>query len=86
VETPKNWCTDVAMSTDLVHWTKYAKNPIVSGDKSSGILVHDGKQYRLYTMRPDVRVSFPRGAKELESRVGQDRAAIVGPPFRQAYK
>jgi beta-1,2-mannobiose phosphorylase / 1,2-beta-oligomannan phosphorylase len=66
VETPKNWCTDVATSTDLIHWTKYAKNPIVTGDKSSGILVHDGKQYRLYTMHPDVRVYFHRGAKELE--------------------
>lgn len=55
-----NWTTNVAVSTDLIHWKKYTKNPIVAGDKSSGILVHDGRQYRLYTMHPDVRVYFPR--------------------------
>jgi sucrose-6-phosphate hydrolase SacC (GH32 family) len=55
-----NWSTNVAVSTDLVHWKKYSKNPIVTGDKSSGILVHDGCQFRLYTMHPDVRVYFPR--------------------------
>ena len=56
----KNWTTCVAMSPDLVHWQKYAKNPIVDGDKSSSILIHDGRQFRLYTMHPDVRVYFPR--------------------------
>jgi hypothetical protein len=60
LEKPHNWTTCVAMSTDLVHWKKYPKNPIVSGDRSSGILVHDGKQYRLYTMHRDVRVYFPK--------------------------
>jgi sucrose-6-phosphate hydrolase SacC (GH32 family) len=54
----RDWNTNVAMSTDLVHWKKYPKNPIVTGDKSSGILVYDGRQYRLYTMHPDVRVYF----------------------------
>ena len=53
------WTTCVAMSTDLVHWKKYPKNPIISGGNcSSGILVHDGSQFRLYTMHPDVRVYF----------------------------
>ena len=60
LEEPHNWTTCVAMSTDLVHWKKYPRNPIVTGDKSSGILVHDGRQYRLYTMHPDVRVYFPK--------------------------
>jgi sucrose-6-phosphate hydrolase SacC (GH32 family) len=59
-EEPRNWTTCVAMSADLVHWKKYPTNPIVSGDRSSGILVHDGQQYRLYTMHPDVRVYFPK--------------------------
>ena len=53
------WSTNVAVSKDLVHWKKYPNNPIVSNDKSSGILVHDGKQYRLYTMHPEVNVYFP---------------------------
>jgi sucrose-6-phosphate hydrolase SacC (GH32 family) len=56
----KNWTTCVAMSPDLIHWKKYAKNPIVDGDKSSSIVIHDGTQFRLYTMHPDVRVYFPR--------------------------
>jgi len=56
----RDWTTNVAMSKDLIHWQKYPNNPIVSGDKSSGILVYDGDQYRLYTMHPDVRVYFPK--------------------------
>jgi hypothetical protein len=55
-----NWTTNAAVSTDLIHWKKYPKNPIIRTDNSSGILVHDGRQYRLYTMHPDVRVYFPR--------------------------
>ncbi len=56
----RDWNTNIATSTDLIHWTKYGKNPIVSGNKSSGIVVHDGQTYRLYTMHPDVRAYFHR--------------------------
>ena len=56
----RDWTTCAATSTDLVRWKKYAKNPIIANNQSSGILVHDGSQYRLYTMHPDVRVHFPR--------------------------
>jgi beta-1,2-mannobiose phosphorylase / 1,2-beta-oligomannan phosphorylase len=55
-----NWTTCVAASSDLVHWKKYPANPIVSGDKSSGVYVFDGRQYRLYTMHPEVRVYLPK--------------------------
>jgi predicted GH43/DUF377 family glycosyl hydrolase len=55
----REWSMNVAVSSDLVHWKKYAKNPIIGNDKSSGILVNDGKQYRLYTMHPEVNVYFP---------------------------
>lgn len=48
------WTSNVAMSTDLVHWTKYPGNPIVEGDHSSPILVYDGDVYRLYTMHDKV--------------------------------
>jgi predicted GH43/DUF377 family glycosyl hydrolase len=59
-----DWTTNVAVSNDLIHWKKYPKNPIVSGgDKSSGIFVHDGTQYRLYTMHPNVCVFFPKPSK-----------------------
>ena len=53
------WSSDVAVSRDLIHWKKYPGNPIVQNDKSSPILVNDGKQYRLYTMHPEVNVYFP---------------------------
>ncbi len=52
----KDWCTNVAMSNDLLHWKKYPRNPLVAGDRSSGVVVNDGKGYRLYTMHPDVRL------------------------------
>jgi len=53
------WSTNVAASTDLIHWTKYELNPIMKENKSSGILVHDGTHYRLYTMHPEVALHFP---------------------------
>lgn len=55
------WSTNVAVSNDLIHWTKYTGNPILKGNKSSGILVNDGAYYRLYTMHPAVNVYFPEG-------------------------
>lgn len=53
------WTSCVAISDDLVHWKKYENNPIMRENKSSPILVHDGSQYRLYTMHPEVSVHFP---------------------------
>ncbi len=44
------WTSNVAMSTDLIHWVKYPENPIVEGDHSSPIMVFDGNRFRLYTM------------------------------------
>ncbi|MEJ7589838.1 MAG: glycosylase [Ferruginibacter sp.] len=53
------WSTNVAVSEDLIHWKKYAGNPIIGNDRSSGILVNDGARYRLYTMHPEVNLYFP---------------------------
>jgi sucrose-6-phosphate hydrolase SacC (GH32 family) len=55
----KPWTSCVAMSEDLVQWIKYPKNPIMRENKSTPILVHDGSEYRLYTMHPQVCVHFP---------------------------
>jgi len=57
----REWTSCVAMSDDLIHWSKYAGNPIQRENKSSPILVHDGEQYRLYTMHENVAVHFPVG-------------------------
>jgi beta-1,2-mannobiose phosphorylase / 1,2-beta-oligomannan phosphorylase len=48
------WTSNVAMSCDLIHWTKYPKNPIVEGDHSSPVLVPYGDKFRLYTMHDKV--------------------------------
>jgi hypothetical protein len=59
---PRTWNTDVARSTDLVHWQKYPGNPIVDNNKSSGIVVPTGNGFRLYTMHDQVDLfeSAPR--------------------------
>jgi beta-1,2-mannobiose phosphorylase / 1,2-beta-oligomannan phosphorylase len=55
---PRTWSTHVAVSEDLIQWTKYPGNPIlpVEENKSSGILVHDGDRFRLYTMHDEVHL------------------------------
>lgn len=65
-----NWTTNVATSQDLLHWKKYANNPILpaASNKSSGILVHDGTQYRLYTMHAEVHVHYPSVTSSSRSR------------------
>lgn len=52
------WSTCVATSKDLLHWQKYSGNPLlpIAENKSSGIVVHDGTRYRLYTMHPEVHL------------------------------
>jgi predicted GH43/DUF377 family glycosyl hydrolase len=54
------WSSDVAISNDLVHWTKYPANPIVEGDHSSPVTVFDGTHFRLYTIHPDVHLYFSK--------------------------
>lgn len=58
---PRTWNTDIAKSTDLIHWTKYSKNPLVEDNKSSGELVPVGNGFRLYTMHDRVDVFEPSG-------------------------
>jgi predicted GH43/DUF377 family glycosyl hydrolase len=57
----KLWSIAVATSTDLIHWEKYAGNPLqpVAQNKSSGIVVPDGDRFRLYTMHPAVYLHLP---------------------------
>ena len=57
---PALWTTNIATSTDLVNWVKYPGNPLfpVDENKSSVILVPDGKRNRLYTMHGRVDVHF----------------------------
>jgi predicted GH43/DUF377 family glycosyl hydrolase len=63
---PSLWATAVAVSDDLIHWTKYPKNPLfpIRENKSSGIVVHDGKRFRLYTMHSKVDLHFAQPSGE----------------------
>lgn len=57
----KLWANGIAVSDDLRNWTKYSGNPLrpISENKSSGLFIHDGKQFRFYTMHDQVHVHFP---------------------------
>jgi hypothetical protein len=55
----REWSTNVAVSPDLIHWKKYSENPVLLQNKSSGIMVFDGRRYRLYTMHDKVNVHLP---------------------------
>lgn len=61
-EKPRQWCTYLATSPDLIHWTKDPRGPLrpVTENKSSGQLVSDGKQWRLYTMHEKVVLHLPQ--------------------------
>jgi len=62
----KLWSSSIAVSDDLIHWKKYAGNPLfpISENKSSGVYVFDGSKYRLYTMHDQVRLHVPEGARQ----------------------
>jgi hypothetical protein len=49
------WTTCLARSRDLIHWEKYAGNPIVANNCSSGIFVDGPRGLQLFTMHPEVR-------------------------------
>lgn len=56
---PGRWCTALATSTNLLNWEKFPGNPLLGDNQSSGILVDDGYQLRLYTMHDEVRAHVP---------------------------
>lgn len=55
---PALWSSNLATSSDLVHWTKYSGNPLrpLAENRSSNLLIDDGRQFRLYTMHESVWV------------------------------
>lgn len=58
---PRQWCTYFAQSDDLLNWTKMPRGPVlpVKDNKSSGMLVHDGATWRLYTLHGRMDLWFP---------------------------
>lgn len=62
---PSVWATGIATSTDLIHWTKFPGNPLrpIAENKSSGLLIPMGRNFRLYTMHNQVDVYVPPAAK-----------------------
>lgn len=57
---PPLWSTAIAVSDDLRHWEKFAKNPLLPREqnKSSGQIHWDGERFRLYTAHPKLHVHF----------------------------
>jgi sucrose-6-phosphate hydrolase SacC (GH32 family) len=55
---PNQWTTNLAVSSDLIHWEKSPRNPLrpVSENKSSGMIFPDGNRFRLYTTHDRVDV------------------------------
>jgi len=60
------WNTNLARSTDLIHWEKYPGNPIVH-DRSSGQFHFDGRRMRLYTTHERVDLFWPAEASADEA-------------------
>lgn len=56
----KTWHTCLASSANLVEWTKYRGNPVVPGNRSSGIVVETPRGWVLYTMHDVVRRHEPK--------------------------
>jgi hypothetical protein len=61
---PVSWSSNLATSTDLIHWKKYSGNPLrpLAENRSSNLLIDDGKQFRMYTMHDSVWVFFSNAA------------------------
>ncbi len=55
---PRLWASAIATSTDLIHWVKFAGNPLSPPElnQSSGIIVPEGEGFRFYTMHGEVRL------------------------------
>jgi hypothetical protein len=66
---PVSWSSNLAESTDLIHWKKYPGNPLrpLAENKSSNLLINDGKEFRLYTMHDSVSVFFPAAKSSSQS-------------------
>lgn len=58
-----DWSSHIAVSSDLLNWTKYPKNPILTENKSSPVLVWTDSGNRLYSMHDQVHVHFEKKAK-----------------------
>ncbi len=57
-DNPQLWAPAIATSTNLLHWEKFADNPLRPPEvnQSSGIVVPEGDGYRFYTMHGEVRL------------------------------
>lgn len=54
-----DWCTCIAVSSDLLNWIKYPKNPILTENKSSAVFVQADDGLRLYSMHDQVHLHLP---------------------------
>jgi hypothetical protein len=71
------WSTNIATSTDLIHWQKWSKNPLFPPEDfvNSAILVDDGDRFRLYSMHTAVKLYYSRARPVRDPNT-------TGPAFR----
>lgn len=64
-EKPRLWSPAIAVSEDLIHWTKFPNNPLrpAKENRSSGIVVPEGNGFRFYTMHGRVDLFLPAGGE-----------------------
>ena len=76
---PRDWCSYFAVSDDLLTWKKCSNGPVlpVADNKSSGVLVHDGERFRLYTMHGKVDLHM---AKAKSKPLGEPTASVTKTP------
>lgn len=76
---PRTWNTNIARSHDLIHWVKYAGNPIIDGNRSSGVVVGSNGEMRMYTMHDRVEVFRPDSDGEVDDVLSNDAANSNAP-------
>ena len=81
---PRDWCTYFAVSDDLRTWKKCADGPVlpVKDNRSSGVLVHDGKKFRLYTMHARVDLYRATDGKQPAAETSKPSSNRKSAPFK----
>lgn len=86
---PSTWSTNIAVSDDLLHWTKYTGNPLTLDNKSSGIVIEAGTaeraELRLYTMHDKVWVHYPAGHEEQTRQEADGRIVMNTKDLSKPY-
>lgn len=54
------WCSCLATSTDMIHWAKYTRNPLLADNQSSPQFLKVDGSYRLYACHDKITLFLPK--------------------------